>query len=227
VNELLWFLMMALNFGAILLAYRLFGKTGLFIWIPISVIIANIQVIKFVTIFGLDNTLGNIVYATAFLVTDILSENYGKKEAKKAVYIGFFAIIVMIALMYVALLFEPNPFDESQGSLSFIFTKMPLIAFASLTAYCISQFHDVWAYHFWKKRKPAKKFIWIRNNASTVVSQFIDSTVFVGIAFLFTEPFELVFQIWITTFILKVIVAALDTPFIYIAANWKEKKVVI
>lgn len=218
--------MMALNFGAILLAYRLFGKTGLFIWIPVSMIIANIQVLKFVTIFGIENTLGNIVYATSFLVTDILSENYGKKEARKAVYIGFFSIIVMTVLMYVALLFEPNAYDESQGALSLIFTKMPLIAFASLTAYCISQLHDVWAYHFWKGIKPAKKYIWIRNNASTVVSQFIDSTVFVGIAFIFTEPLSLVFQIWITTFILKVIVAGIDTPFIYIATYWKDRNLI-
>ena len=218
--------MMVLNFGAILLAYRLFGKIGLFIWIPISVIVANIQVIKFVTIFGMDNTLGNIVYATAFLVTDILSENYGKKEARKAVYIGFFAITVMTVLMYVALLFKPNPFDESQSALSFIFTKMPLIAFASLSAYCISQMHDVWAYHFWKNRNPAKRYIWIRNNASTIVSQFIDSTIFVGIAFFFTEPFRLVFQIWITTFVLKVIVAAVDTPFIYLATYMKDKNIV-
>ena len=74
MNELLWLLMLVVNFGAILVVYRLFGKIGLFIWVPIAAITANIQVLKTVEIFGLTATLGNIVYATSFLVTDILSE---------------------------------------------------------------------------------------------------------------------------------------------------------
>ena len=74
LNEMWWVLMLVLNFVAILLAYRVWGKLGLFIWIPISVIVANIQVTKNVTLFGLEATLGNPVYSTAFLATDILSE---------------------------------------------------------------------------------------------------------------------------------------------------------
>ena len=67
MNEIYWFLMLVLNFGAILLIYRKFGKSGLFIWIPISTIIANLQVLKFVELFGIEATLGNIVYATSSL----------------------------------------------------------------------------------------------------------------------------------------------------------------
>ena len=84
MNELLWFLLLVLDFAAIMLAYRFWGKLGLYIWIPISIILANIQVTKNVSIFGIEATLGNIVYATSFLVTDILSEIYGKKESSKA-----------------------------------------------------------------------------------------------------------------------------------------------
>src|SRR5690554_7687363 len=99
--------MLVLNFGAIMGAFRLWGRVGLLIWIPVSIIVANIQVTKTIEIFALEATLGNIVYATSFLATDILSECYGKQEAYKAVGIGFFSLVVMTLLMNVALLFKP------------------------------------------------------------------------------------------------------------------------
>ena len=222
MNEALWFLLLLLNFAAILFAYRVFGKTGLFVWVPIAIIISNIQVTKQVDVFGLAATLGNIVYATSFLVTDILSENYGKREAKKAVYIGFFAIIAMTLFMNIALQFKPGPEDTVQEHLSWIFSLMPRIALASLAAYALSQFHDVWAYSFWKKKKPARKFIWLRNNASTFISQLIDSVIFVFAAFAGEYPLNVLLEILFTTYFLKVLVAAADTPFVYIAGAWKE-----
>ncbi|MBF1204062.1 MAG: VUT family protein, partial [Fusobacterium periodonticum] len=77
-NIFLWFLMLVINFSCILFAYRKFGKIGLYIWVPISTILANIQVVILVNLFGMEATLGNILYAGGFLITDILSENYGK-----------------------------------------------------------------------------------------------------------------------------------------------------
>ena len=84
-NELLWFCMLVINFGLILFAYKKFGRIGLYAWIPISTILANIQVVLLVDLFGFGTTLGNILYAGGFLVTDILAENYGRKEAQRAV----------------------------------------------------------------------------------------------------------------------------------------------
>ena len=223
MNELLWIAMLALNFGAIILCYRFFGKTGLYVWIPISVIIANIQVVKTVELFGLSATLGNIVYATAFLATDILSENYGKKEAKRAVYIGFFSLLAMAALMSLALKFKPAPDDFAQESLMTIFSLIPRIAAASLLAYGVSQLHDVWAYQFWKGKV---RQIWVRNNASTIVSQLIDSVIFTVAAFAGTFPIDVLLQIVLSTYLLKVIVALVDTPFIYIARWLKAKGLV-
>jgi len=218
-NELLWLAMLLANFFLIILAYKLFGKWGLIMWIPISVIVANIQVIQTVELFGMVATLGNIVYATSFLVTDILSENYGKKEAKKAVWIGFFSLISMTVLMNLALVFEPLAGDEFAGvtyeATSTIFKLMPRIAMASLAAYLLSQRHDVWAYHFWRKRFSKDNQIWLRNNLSTMVSQFIDSVVFVLIAFYGVYETSVLFEIFITTYFLKWIVAASDTPFVY------------
>ncbi|WP_319229619.1 queuosine precursor transporter [Draconibacterium orientale] len=222
-NEILWLAMLLANFLLIILAYRLFGKWGLVMWIPISVIVANIQVIQTVELFGLVATLGNIVYATSFLVTDILSENYGKEEAKKAVWIGFFSLISMTFLMNLALEFLPLEGDEFAGitheATSTIFSLMPRIAIASLAAYLLSQRHDVWAYHFWKKRFSKDHQIWLRNNLSTMISQLIDSVVFVAIAFWGVYELPILIEILLTTYFLKWIVAAADTPFVY----WGKK----
>ncbi len=218
-NELLWLAMLLANFLLIILAYRLFGKWGLIMWIPISVIIANIQVIQTVELFGLAATLGNIVYASSFLVTDILSENYGKKEAKKAVWIGFFSLISMTALMNLALQFLPLEGDEfatvAHDATSTIFSLMPRIAVASLAAYLLSQRHDVWAFHFWRNYFPKEHHLWIRNNLSTMVSQLIDSVVFVLVAFYGVFEWATLLEIFVTTYILKWVVAAADTPFVY------------
>ncbi len=222
-NELLWFAALILNFVFILSFYRIFGKIGLFIWIPISVILANIEVIKTVEIFGLTNTLGNIIYATSFLVTDILSENYSKKDAFKAVLAGFMVLITMTALMTFAIQFKPAESDFAHEHLKAIFSVMPRIAFASLVAFLISQCHDVWAYNFWKKKLPAVKYIWIRNNASTMVSQLIDSIVFSLIAFAGTFDNRVLVEIVITTYLMKFIVALFDTPCVYIAERWHRK----
>ena len=226
MNELLWLAMLIGNFLAILMAYRLFGKTGLYIWIPISVIVANIQVTKTIEIFGLEATLGNIVYATSFLATDILNENYGRKSATKAVWIGFFALICMTVMMNLALWFVPAESDFAQESLRTIFSIMPRIAAGSLVAYGVSQFHDVWAYNFWKGRRPQRRYIWIRNNLSTMVSQLIDTVLFVFIAFYGIFEGGVLLQIALSTYLLKWLVAAADTPFIYWARSIKERDLI-
>lgn len=216
-NEILWLFLLLANFFAILIAYRFFGKTGLYIWIPVATILANIQVLKMIDLFTIGVTLGNITYASSFLVTDILSENYDKKSARKAVYIGFFSLSATVLIMNIALMFKPNEFDFIQESLKNIFSLLPRIAFASLVAYGISQLHDVWAYNFWKTQLPHMKFLWLRNNASTMVSQLFDSLIFTSIAFWGLLPTNEFLEILITTYILKLIVAAIDTPFLYLA----------
>jgi len=225
-NELLWVVMLLVNFGAIIFSYKKFGKLGLFIWIPISAVVANIQVILFVNLFGLEATLGNIVYASSFLVTDILSENYGEEDAKKSISIGFFSLIMTTVIMQLALYFIPSDFPDAHGNLaavSTIFSFMPRIVVASLAAYLISQKHDVWAYAYWKNKFSADHHIWIRNNASTMVSQLLDSAIFTVIAFWGVMEAPILWQIFLSTYILKWIVAFLDTPFLYLAAHMKKK----
>jgi queuosine precursor transporter len=219
MNELLWILLMVVTYGSILLAYRLFGKTGLYVWIGLSVIVANIQVVKTVEIFGLTATLGNAVYASSFLATDILSEYHGVLAARRGVLLGFFAIVSMTVLMLIALAFTPAEVDFAQSALERIFLIVPRITAASLVAYLVSQFHDVWAFDAWKRLFPGRRFLWVRNNASTIVSQLIDSVIFTLVAF--TGVFEptLLLEILLTTWLFKVIAAVCDTPFVYLASR--------
>jgi hypothetical protein len=205
-----------------LIAYRFFGKAGLYSWMAIAAILANIQVLKTVELFGMVATLGNIIYGTSFLVTDILTENHSKEEAKKGVWIGFFSLISMTVIMTICLWFIPHESDFAQSSLATIFSIMPRIALASLVAYLISNFHDIWAYNFWRKKFAGFKNIWIRNNLSTITSQLIDSVIFSTIAFLGVFENDVFWQIFISTFVIKMIVALCDTPFVYIAAKWKK-----
>jgi uncharacterized integral membrane protein (TIGR00697 family) len=225
MNEIFWGIMLLVNFFLVILAYKLFGIRGLFIWIPIATIVANIQVVQTIKLFGLTATLGNIVYATSFLVTDILSELYGKKEANKAVWMGFFSVIAMTVLMNLALFFKPLEGDDfsllTYKSLDTIFSLMPRIVLASLLAYLISQHHDVWAYHLWKNKFPGIKKIWLRNNLSTMISQLLDSLIFTFVAFYGTFELKILGEIFITTYVLKWIVALADTPFIYWAIKIK------
>lgn len=216
-NEWFGFIFALVNFAFVLLFYRIFGKTGLFVWIGLSTVLANLQVIKTIEIFGMTATLGNAMYGTAFLVTDILNEKYGKEEAKKAVWLGFLTLLSMTVIMQMVLLFKPHEIDMAQGALSTIFSFLPQIALGSLAAYLASQFLDVYIFQFLKRKFPKDNQFWIRNNGSTVISQFIDTLVFTGIAFAGVFPFNEWIQIFITTYLLKFFVAILDTPFGYLA----------
>ena len=219
-NELLWFLLLFINFGLVLLAYKLFGKYGLFSWVALVVIIANIQVLKTIEIFGLVTAMGTILYSSLYLVTDILNEKYGKKEAKKSVFIGFFILMAMTLIMQITLYFIPHESDILSPHITAIFSLMPRIAFASLTAYLISQLYDVWLFDLLKRNMKGKK-LWLRNNLSTISSQLLDNIIFTSIAFIGIFEFNIIIQIFIVSMIMKIIVAGLDTPFIYIAKRIK------
>ena len=220
----IWFglVFVLITFSCLLVMYRMFGRTGLFVWIGISTILANLQVVKTIEIFGLTATLGNAMYGTAFLVTDILNEKYGKKEAQKAVWLGFFTLIVMTIIMQLALLFQPHPDDFAQESLATIFGIIPRIALGSLAAYLVSQFTDVYIFTYLKKKFPTDGQFWIRNNGSTMVSQLLDTLVFTSIAFLGEYPMHVWFEIFVTTYLLKWVISLMDTPFGYIAKRFPK-----
>jgi hypothetical protein len=196
--------------------YKVFGKAGIFYWIVLSTILANIQVIKIIPLFGLEASLGNIMYGTIFLGTDVLNEIFSKKDAKKAVYLGFIAMISTLVIMQMALWFNPHASDFASPALETIFGFMPRVVLGSLAAFIVSQLFDVNIFQWIKKKLPENKHLWIRNNGSTIVSQLIDTIIFVPIAFYGQVPNDVLVGILISTYLIKILVAVLDTPFIYL-----------
>lgn len=222
-NELIWVLFALTNFVLFMIMYKLFGKMGIFFWIVLATILANVQVVKIIPLFGLEASLGNILYGTIFLGTDVLNEMYGKKDAKKAVYLGFITLFVFLILMQFALWFSPHINDVAQGSLLTIFGFAPWIVLGSVSAFIVSQMFDVYIFQWIKHKLPENKYLWIRNNGSTFVSQLIDTLIFVPIAFLLSGylSFDSVVGVFISTYLIKLLVAALDTPFIYLIKRIK------
>lgn len=219
-NELLFFLTSIVNFSMVLVFYRFFGKKGLFAWMAIATIIANIEVIKCCDMFGLAATLGNVVYGSTFLATDIMSEMYGGKEARRTVQMGFFSLVSYTMMTQMAMLFIPNSQDFASDAMKVLFELAPRICLTSIACFWVSNMIDTYLYEFFKKHF---KYMWMRNNAATLIAQLLDSVAFNFIAFWGVFEVEVLLQIVATTYIIKIMVAILDTPFLY-GAKWMAKK---
>ncbi len=211
------------TYGFFLLCYRLFGKKGLYAWIGVATVIANIQVTKTIDIMGIVLTLGNTMYVSMYLTSDLLNEKYGPGEARKAVWFGFFTLIMTTVLMQMVLFFEPAPTDFAQESMAKLFGLLPRLALGSLTAYFISQFLDVRLYSWLRKVAPGRNQLWIRTNGSSIISSFVDTLVFCTIAFAFIYPWDVWLEIFLTTYIIKFVLTAVGTPFLYAARSFKFK----
>ena len=229
MNELLLVVSVVFIYGVVLLSYQLFGKAGLYATSAIATVFANIEVLIRVNAFGMEQTLGNVLFASTFLVTDILSECEGKKAANKAVYIGLFATLFFLGLSASWLCFVPSASDTLLPSFRAIFTATPRIVGASLIVYVVSQIFDVWLYHKWwafteKRFGDKKKFLWLRNNGSTLVSQLINSLLFTVLAFAGTCSFGMLMSIFGSGYIIFVFTSLLDTPILYLARRHKTRQ---
>jgi hypothetical protein len=233
-NEILFFVTLPVSFLGILLAFRLFGRAGLYAWTVMAIILANIEVLKIVEVFGFVTALGNVVYGTTFLVTDILTERYGRRAAFLAVQLGFFTLVALTVLLQLTLAFTPHSSDFLSGNLDRIFGFMPRIAVASLAAYLLSQNLDVWLFDR-IRRRTGPRLVWLRNNVATMVSQLFDNMVFTWIAFV--GPFGLfgwerwlswgeILSIFLTSYAMKWVVAVCDTPFLYLARRMRAPDIV-
>lgn len=217
MNEILFLVSLLINFSCVLFAYKFFGKIGLFCWIAMATVIANVEVLKCVDIFNMALTLGNVTFGSIFLATDIINEKYGVQQAQKSVYIGFFALLSFTVFTQVDLHFISNSSDFAGEAMKTLFSITPRVCFGSMLAYFISNTLDVYLYMLIKKALPSDKFLWVRNNASTMISQFFDTILFTVIAFAGVFSTTVLLQLIITTYAIKLLIALLDTPFLYIA----------
>ena len=227
--EIIWLLMLIFCFISILIFIILFGYVGIFIYSALAVIAGNIQVLKTVDFFYSPEpvALGTILFASTFLCTDILSEYYGKEKARTNILIGFCAFLFMTLLMVLTIGFKPSEGDWIQESLSNVFTPMTRFFIASMIAYLISQYFDVWFFSYLKKIT-SEKYLWLRNNLSTIVSSLVDNTVFSIFAWILLNPetvsvYNVIMIYILGTYLLRILIALLDTPFIYVAKFFIKK----
>lgn len=228
-NEILLILSMILTFSAVVAVFALFQTEGLYLWTIVATIAANIEVLIVVNAFGMEMTLGNILFASTFLVTDILSELYGKKEAKKAVYLGIATSVIFILISQSWLLYQPNENDFAMPAMRTIFSNTPRLMFVGIAVYVIVQLFDVWLYHKWweltsKKFGDSHRFLWIRNNGSTLVSQFINAILFTWGAFFGVHDTETLISIALSSYVIFIVTSIADTPFVYLARHIHESR---
>lgn len=227
-NELLLILSVLLIYGTLIAWFWLFGKGGLISFTVLATITANIEVLILIKAFGLNQTLGNVMFASSFLATDILSELYGKDQAKKAVYIGIATSISFIVFTQFWFLYVPSAADISMEHLKAIFSSTPRMMTASLFVYAIAQRFDVWAYHaFWRWTEKIsgdkRKYLWVRNNGSTLVSQFLNAVLFSVFAFFGTYDTKTLISIIASSYVVFIFTSLADTPMIYLARKLYEK----
>lgn len=216
MNEWLLVVEIITVFSLLLITKRLFGKNGLICWVAMASIIANIEVTKSVDIFNISATLGNVMFASNFLATDILSECYGKKYVKQAVLIGIFSVLVYIINMQISLLYVPNDIDIANVAMQNLFNIAPRICVASVLMFAISNIADVYLFEKLKNKFNGKK-MWLRNNVSTILCNCLENFGFVFIAFIGIYPLKDLMMIALSTSIIEIGIALCDTPFLYLA----------
>ena len=228
-NEILLIFSLIFIFGAVLIAYEFFGRAGLYCMSVLATVFANVEVIILINAFGMEQTLGNVLFAATFLITDILSECEGKKSANKAVFLGMLASAFFLVLSQSWLMYEPSEGDTAMGAVSGVFSNTPRMIFASLSVYAISQIFDVWLYHTWwkltaKKSGDSRKFLWLRNNGSTLVSQLLNTFLFTLFAFWGTYDFATLMSIFGSSYVIYIVTSLLDTPVLYLARAISDRK---
>lgn len=176
----------------------------------ISIILAN----KIVSLGHFTFPAGVIAFSATYLISDIISEKWGRENAKKAACVGFFADLILMISIYFALIMPAALFTKSvSDSFAIALSATPRIVLASLLAYLISQKFNIFSYFFWMKITKGK-YLWLRNGISTILSQLISSIIFITIAFYGTFP---ILAIIIDLWIIKISLALLDIPFFYAA----------
>lgn len=222
MNEFLLIASVFFIFGMALAAYRLFGKTGLYCISVIAMILANIEALIMIRAFGIEQTLGNVLFAVTFLITDILSECESKKAANRAVVLGLFCSVFFLCLSQAWLLYTPSESDWVSPAIATVFSNTPRMMFASVAVYAVSQLLDVWLYHrFWalttRLSGSRERFLWVRNNCSTLTSQLINTALFTTLAFWGTYPPETLVSIFVSSYAIYIVTSLLDTPALYLA----------
>ncbi len=221
MNIMLGTISIFVTFGLVVLVEKLFKKEGLYVWLSIATILANLTVCKMIDVFSFTTSLGNVLFASTFLATDIMSEKYSKKDAKKGVYISIFSGIVFIIITQLTLLFIPSSDDVVNEAMKTLFAVSIRTTTASMLMFFISNMLDIHIYNKLKEKYPNK--LWLRNNISTILCNCIENYFFNTLAFIGIFSIPVIISIATTTTVIEIVIALCDTPFLYLSKLEKNK----
>ena len=226
-QELLWALTVIYDLGLAILLYRFFGKYGLYTAVVLGIVLGNLQggKVSQLELFGYSFTasMGAILYSGIYFATDVLNEKFGKEEANRAVMLGFVANIAVMITLLISIQFKPSNIAgsalEVHNAITTLAGYSPIFVIGSLFAYLVSQTFDVWFFHKIKSYTGESK-LWLRNNLSTITSQLIDTMIYQFTWVLAGMDLSTAFMIAVTKYIFKVVIAGIDTIFIYWVRKW-------
>lgn len=230
-QETLWLLVVLYDLSLAIFLYRFFGKYGLYCAVILGIVLGNLQggKVSELTLFGMqfNVSMGAILYSGIYFATDLLNEKFGKDEANRAVMLGFVANIAVMITLVLSTKFLPSDLTgsaaEVHDAISVLAFYSPIFIIGSLTAYLVSQRFDVWFFHYLKNLTNGKK-LWLRNNLSTMASQLLDTLIYQFTWVLATDlTFSQAFAISMAKYIIKILIALIDTAFIYWVRNWEIK----
>ena len=219
MNIVLGIISIIATFSIVVGIEKIFKKEGLYVWISIATITANILVCKSIDILGLTASLGNVMFASIFLATDILSEKYDVKDSRKAVILAIVSQIIFIMTTTLAISYIPSETDLSNDSMKTLFSINTRVSISSIVMFGASNMLDIYLFEKLKRKFP--KQLWLRNNVSTIISNCLENYFFVFFAFVGIYNYSTILSIATTTSILEIIIAICDTPFMYIAKKLK------
>jgi len=233
---------LAVVFSLIPLVLRPFGAAGMFIFIAVGIIAANVQVLKAASFgfYAAPIPLGTVAFSATYIATDVLTEYYGRATARKAVWLGFSAMLLLTVMMLLAMGYRPMSAEEAAASgmdwalpnhdhITALYLPQATLLIAGLTSYLISQFNDIFVFQkirAWTGRGQ----LWVRACGSTAISALIDNTVFSTLAWMvfpwllgqheqMVDLNTLIFTFILGTYWIRLAMAFLEAPFIY-AARW-------
>ena len=219
-NVLIIFVNIIVIFTMVVLIEKFFKKEGLYVWTSIALIMANILECQTISLFnGFTSTCGNVLFASVFLSTDIISEKYGSNYSKKAINLAVISMVAFTIIMQIGLLFIPDKTDFAHDAMKTLFSLNLRISISSIVMFFISNNLDIFLFDKIKKKLPNK--LWVRNNVATIISNVLENYFFIFFAFVGLYDLETMINIATTISVLEIVIALFDTPFIYISKKSK------
>lgn len=198
----------------------LFYLTALFSGL---LVVSNILGVKLFAVGEFMLPAAVIVYMATFLITDVIGEVYGKKNARRTVQAGFFTQLVVLLFIWLAVELPPAPAFTMQTEYEMILGGSFQVIAASLVSYLVSQHLDVSIFHRMKGRHGTRK-LWLRNNVSAGVTQLVDTSIFITIAFFGTVPFEAMLGMIAAQYVAKMVIVLFDTPIVYLLVRTARRR---